>query len=466
MNEEIVGHTDLSDGVSSKTVFKYRRKREVLADGSVVYRKVREYGSTPRAVTTAPVVTTPFSQSTPVTAVSSQMKAKGTVKIGRVTLPVNAIPKEIYVPENQYLVGQDKILEAVALGVSQHMAVLLKGETGTGKTTLVHQLAYLTNNSIRQINLNGNTTVDEIVGRTVLNKEGTVFLEGILVECMRNGYWLLLDEINAGLPEVLLALQQVLIDGRYTLVEHDGEVITAHPNFRIFGTMNPPETYLGTSHLNLATLSRFGITIEVEFPSAEVELDIIKSKLPSTKRTSDSDIRESIRLASDIRNGYMQQEYAYMLSTRDLIAWHKVNEHYNDLLESAKYTILGKCNSEDRRAIESILKVYFSAPLTVSVTDGKLNQVYRKGNLFQVCDDLVELSSTRNYELIGRAKAGAILEVMQVKNGVLIVRVIKGEVLTVPRSPEEPIETVPVSHKDQFKLNDISQRSTRKVDTK
>jgi MoxR-like ATPase len=470
MNEETVGSQESQSESVSKTTFKYRRRRVVNPDGSVVYTKVREYTNSPRPATPVAVAQTvsvaPHASlvPTPTPTQSVKMKAKGIVKVGKVSLPINAMSNPAYVPQNQYLVGQDTLLEAIAFGISQNMPILLKGETGTGKTTIVNHLGWLTNNSVRQINLNGNTTVDEIVGRTIITEKGTEFLYGILIDCMVNGYWLLLDEINAGLPEVLLALQQVLIDGKYTLVEHNGEVIQAHPNFRIFGTMNPPETYIGTSHLNPATLSRFGITIEVDFPSAELELDIIKSKLPSDKRTPDSEIVESIRLASDIRNGYMQQEYAYMLSTRDLIAWHKVNEHYGNLVESAKYTILGKCNSDDRKAIESILKVYFSAPLSVSVSDGKVGQQYRKGHLFQVCDDTVELQNARNYEVVGKAKSGAVLEVMQVKNGVMIVRVLKGEVVSVPRSADEKPEPVPVSHKDTFKVGDVSKASTRKVD--
>lgn len=390
------------------------------------------------------------------------VRSKGTVKIGNVTLPVNA-DTHPYVPSNQYIVGQDEVLEAMALAVAQRKPVLLKGETGTGKTTLVHELAYRTNNAVRQINLNGNTTVDEIVGRTMLNRDGTVFHDGILISAMKHGHWILLDELNAGLPEVLLVLQQVLVDGRYTLVENEGEIVDAHPNFRVFATMNPPETYVGTNHLNPATLSRFGITIEVDYPEPHVELEIVKSKLPSQPRTPEAEMVEAIRLASDVRNGYAQQEYAYLLSTRDLITWLQVNEHYGDLVKSACYTILGKCNQDDKKALESILRVYFSAPLDVHPSDGTFDMVYKKGNLMQVCDDNLEIYNARNNDMIGKATAGSLFEIMQVKNGSPIVRLLKG---SVKNARSQTGELAEIGHGDMLKIGELRRVSTRKIDGK
>lgn len=388
--------------------------------------------------------------------------SKGTVEIGKVTLPVNA-EHSPYIPSNQYVVGCERFIEAMALAVAQRKPVLLKGETGTGKTTLVHELAYRTNNAVRQINLNGNTTVDEIVGRTMLDANGTRFHDGIMISAMKRGHWLLLDELNFGLPEVLSALNQVLIDGKYTLVENEGEVIEAHPNFRVFATMNPAETYVGTSHLNPATLSRFKVSIEIPYPDAELEKEIIKSKLPNTPRTPDAEISEVIRLANDVRNGYAQQEYNYLLSTRDVISWLEVNEHYGNLVESAEYTILGKCNADDRQALTSILRVYFSAPLDVHPSDGQYDMIYRKGNLMQVCDDNLEVYKAENNDLIGKARAGALFEVMQIKNGNPIVRLLKGNVKRRHPNPNDD-ENAEIGHNDMLKIGELRKVSTRKID--
>lgn len=461
--------------MAQKTFYRYKRKRIVSPDGSVSYEKQREYTDTPRIVQPNPAPVSQPQHVTPqvVSQPVQKLQSKGTVKIGNVSLPINAVPNVEYVPENQYVVGMTDILEAMAVGVAQRKAVLLKGETGAGKTMLVNQLGFLTNNSVLQLNLNGNTTVDELVGRTVLKEHGTEFIEGVMIQAMRHGYWLLLDEINAGLPEVLLALQEVLLSGKYTLAEHNSEVVKAHPNFRVFATMNPPETYVGTSHLNPATLSRFKISVEVPYPDSALEFDIIKSKLPSMKRSTDSEIQETIRLATDIRNGYQQQEYSYIMSTRDLIAWHEVNEHYGNLIDSAKYTILGKCNADDRKALESIMKVYFSAPLEVRPEDGKVAQQYRKGQVFQVCDNKLELYDKRNSDFVGYAKSGTVIELVETKHGIPFGRILKGLVqppqpkVNGINDPTQPaLEPITLSHSEIVKIGNLSVSSTRSVVSK
>lgn len=148
-----------------------------------------------------------------------------------------------------------------------------------------------------------------------------------------------------------------------------------------------------------------------------------------------------------------------MLSTRDLISWHEINEHYGDLVKSAKYTILGKCNTEDRTALESILKVYFSAPVETHPNDGTLGMQYRKGNLFQVCDQKLELYNARNYDLLGKAEQGSVFEVMQVKSGTIHARLMKGGV----QNNEQLAEQVNLTHRDTIKLGELTQVSTRRV---
>ncbi|KAL8453352.1 hypothetical protein Emag_001907 [Eimeria magna] len=69
------------------------------------------------------------------------------------------------------------------------------------------------------------------------------FTDGPLVEAVRTGKWLLLDEINLGPPDLLQRLL-ALLDGpeQPLLVLHGGrpKLVSRHPNFRVFACMNPP----------------------------------------------------------------------------------------------------------------------------------------------------------------------------------------------------------------------------------
>ena len=83
------------------------------------------------------------------------------------------------------------------------------------------------------------------------------FADGLLVRAMKEGSWLLLDEINLATPETLQALAGVL-DGRSLLLTETGNLkpIERHPNFRIFAAMNPP-TDIGKRELSAVLRSRF-----------------------------------------------------------------------------------------------------------------------------------------------------------------------------------------------------------------
>lgn len=67
------------------------------------------------------------------------------------------------------------------------------------------------------------------------------FVEGAVVKAVREGHWILLDEVNLAPAETLEALSGLLESGSLTLTEKGGiEVVQPHPNFRIFACMNPP----------------------------------------------------------------------------------------------------------------------------------------------------------------------------------------------------------------------------------
>lgn len=67
------------------------------------------------------------------------------------------------------------------------------------------------------------------------------FEHGLLVDAMRQGHWILLDEINLASSETLQGLAGILEGQSFTLTEKgDLETITRHPSFRIFAAMNPP----------------------------------------------------------------------------------------------------------------------------------------------------------------------------------------------------------------------------------
>src|SRR3990167_10513138 len=199
------------------------------------------------------------------------------IKYGKIEIPKNSTVSPYTPSVGGHFVDHGDIMKTLAIGIRDNMPVLLISESGTGKTSAIRYLAAKTKNGLRRVNLNGGTTADELVGRLLINDKGTYWVDGVLTEAMRKGEWIVLDEINAALPEVLFVLQSVLDDDGYLVLNEkdDKEIVQKHPNFRLFATCNPPE-YAGTKEMNKALLSRFAICINAEFPPAAKELEIIE----------------------------------------------------------------------------------------------------------------------------------------------------------------------------------------------
>ena len=67
------------------------------------------------------------------------------------------------------------------------------------------------------------------------------FVEGPLIKAVREGHWVLLDEMNLASAETLESLSGLLEGGSLSISERgDIEPIPRHPNFRVFACMNPP----------------------------------------------------------------------------------------------------------------------------------------------------------------------------------------------------------------------------------
>jgi len=151
----------------------------------------------------------------------------------------------------------------------------LEGETSTSKTSSILFLAAWLNQPVVRLNLNGQTDTGELIGRYVPREQtqgengeqGSIGLgwrwqDGLIVQAMKRGWWVVLDEVNLAEPQILERLNSVL-EREPTLVmsEHDNTLFGSggrpiHPDFRIFATMNPAE-YAGRSELSPAYRDRW-----------------------------------------------------------------------------------------------------------------------------------------------------------------------------------------------------------------
>ncbi|XP_073672706.1 midasin [Garra rufa] len=161
------------------------------------------------------------------------------------------------------------LARVVAAGIHP---VLIQGETSVGKTSLIKWLSGATGNQCVRINNHEHTDIQEYIGCYSSDEQGKlVFKEGVLIDAMRKGYWIILDELNLAPTDVLEALNRLLDDNRELFIAETQEVVKAHPRFMLFATQNPPGLYGGRKVLSRAFRNRFVELHFDELPSAELE---------------------------------------------------------------------------------------------------------------------------------------------------------------------------------------------------
>lgn len=253
----------------------------------------------------------------------------------------------------------DNLLSYLALAAKDNLPTLIIGPTGSGKTTAVRKLAEKASRPYRRANLNGGTTADDLVGRTLLNEKGTYWVDGILIDAMRKGHWMVIDELNAAGPDVLFALHSLLDDDQMiVLLENNNEVVRPHEDFRLFATMNPSGDYAGTREMSKALISRFPLVLTANYPKEAEEVVIL------TERTG---IKEDIatalvKIATDSRDAHKKATMDFPFSTRDLLNTAKIAESLGGTVKNARVAIscciLGKCSFEDSTVIVDLMEIH------------------------------------------------------------------------------------------------------------
>lgn len=287
---------------------------------------------------------------------------------------------EVFVPrfDEGWQVGTTEmdLMESLALAIEADEPAMLVGPTGCGKNALVDQLAAVLNQPVTRINLHGDVRAADFLGEKrveidpATNQSVVVWKDGALPRAMRNGHWLLLDEMDAAPPAILFVLQSVLEKGhRLVLTGNGGEVVNPHPRFRLIATANTlgrgdnSGLYAGTNILNEAFLDRFGVVVQASYAKPEVEAEILKARANLTPDMA----KRMVAVATKVREGMAAEQCFCTFSTRRLIAWATKARRMIEggmapekaVGKAAGLAVLNKLDDNDRKVVAGIIQRYF-----------------------------------------------------------------------------------------------------------
>ncbi|KAH0289482.1 midasin [Aureobasidium namibiae CBS 147.97] len=203
---------------------------------------------------------------------------------------------------------------------TRRFPVLIQGPTSAGKTSMIEYLANKSGNKFVRINNHEHTDLQEYLGTYVSGSDGRLqFQEGVLVKALREGHWIVLDELNLAPTDVLEALNRLLDDNRELLIPETQETVRPHENFMLFATQNPAGLYGGRKVLSRAFRNRF---LELHFDDIPVEeLHTILQRRTQIPDTWCKRIVSVYRELSVLRQENRLFEQKSFATLRDLFRW-------------------------------------------------------------------------------------------------------------------------------------------------
>lgn len=206
---------------------------------------------------------------------------------------------------------------------SGHFApIFVTGLSGNGKTTMIEQACAKAKRECYRVNITQETDEDDLIGGFRLLNGETVFVYGPVVEAMKNGSVLLLDEIDLASSKIM-CLQPVL-EGKGVFVKKTGEWITPAKGFTIIATANTKGKgdedgrFVGTNVLNEAFLDRFDWTMEQDYAIRSVETKILVKKMERYGKTDEDFADYLTRWAEITRKAYKEGAIDEIITTRRL----------------------------------------------------------------------------------------------------------------------------------------------------
>jgi len=244
---------------------------------------------------------------------------------------------------------------------TRRFPILLQGPTSSGKTSMVEYLAKRSGNKFVRINNHEHTDLQEYLGSYISGSDGKLyFQEGVLVKALREGHWIVLDELNLAPTDVLEALNRLLDDNRELFIPETQETVRPHANFMLFATQNPAGLYGGRKVLSRAFRNRF---LELHFDDIPIdELHIIlqrRTQIPNSWAQRIVSVYKELALLRQENRMFEQKSFATL---RDLFRWALRPADTIDQLAVHGFMILAERvrKSNERAEVKRIIKKVLS----------------------------------------------------------------------------------------------------------
>lgn len=254
----------------------------------------------------------------------------------------------------------DANLKGFSVGALYSMAFI--GESGTGKSTAARVIPARCGIPYISVNFSVNIEEADLFGSMVPNSKKSkpedpefVWADGIITKAVRNGYCVILEELNFARPGVLGKLNSLLDENRQIDLS-TGEIVRAHPNFRIIATCNI--AYEGTNRFNKALINRFDdVTVFKDLTRNEA-IEVIKNR---TKYTNASKISKVYDVYEALKKFAAEQNVNAIVSMRQLLNIFTKGKFYSSAKDAVQRIMINGAFIEDAEYQKVFEETVFAA---------------------------------------------------------------------------------------------------------
>ena len=241
---------------------------------------------------------------------------------------------EVIQEVKKVVVGQDKMVNRLLIGLFTNGHILLEGVPGLAKTLTVNTLAKVLHLDFNRIQFTPDLLPSDLIGTMIYNqqtsnfevKKGPIFSNIILV-----------DEVNRSPAKVQSALLEAMQEKQVTIGEQTYQLDRP---FLVLATQNPVDQE-GTYPLPEAQVDRFMMKVHIDYPSKSDELEVMRRM---ANMSFDSDVRPILSKQDifDIRSQINSVNIAEQLEHYiiELVFATRFPQQYG-LKDEAKYIMFG-----------------------------------------------------------------------------------------------------------------------------
>jgi nitric oxide reductase NorQ protein len=187
-------------------------------------------------------------------------------------------------------------LELYTSAYEVRMPLMVKGPTGCGKSRFIEHMAWKLGKPLITVACNEDMTASDLVGRFLLDKDGTKWQDGPLTTAARIGAICYLDEVVEARQDTTVVIHPLTDHRRSLPLDKKGELIEAHVDFQLVISYNPGYQSL-MKDLKQSTKQRFG-GLDFDYPEEALEIQIVSKESGVDEATA----KKLVQIAHRARN--------------------------------------------------------------------------------------------------------------------------------------------------------------------